>query len=152
MCRSRFRYNIQETKSQSTMATKVNSCSVKFLTVCLPNGRELRKQLLFNVEQSDLSVSGTNTNKSFLAEMNEPSSRKRFSMDYGLDSKSPPLKQQRAGADRPDVYTTEEIVTLPVHSTDFKLPLHLLIKDKQVEVAKKKKKRLSSGKTCSCLR
>lgn len=34
----------------------------------------------------------------------------------------------------PDVNSTKEIVTLPAHSTDYKLPLYLLIKDKQVKV------------------
>ena len=91
------------------------------------SGGESRKQLLFNVERSDLSVSGTNTDKSFLAEMNEPSSSECFSMGYGLDSKSPPVKQQRVGADRPDVNNTgEEIVALPVQSSDYKSPLDLL--------------------------
>ena len=70
--------------------------------------------------------------------MNEPSSSECFSIDYGLDSKSPPLKQQRVGADLPDVNSTEEIVTLPVHSSDYKSPLDLLIEDKQVEVGKER--------------
>ena len=104
------------------------------------NGRESRKQLLFNVESSDLSVLGTNTNKSFLPEMNEPSSSKCFSMDYRLDSKSPPLKQRQAGANCPDVNSTEEIVILPVHSMDYKSPLDLLMEDKQVEVEKEREK------------
>lgn len=34
----------------------------------------------------------------------------------------------------PDVNSTKEIVTLPAHSTDYKLPLYLLIKDKQVKI------------------
>ena len=34
----------------------------------------------------------------------------------------------------PDVNSTEEIVILPVHTTDYKSPLDLLIKDKQVKV------------------
>ena len=34
----------------------------------------------------------------------------------------------------PDVNSTEEIVILPVHSTDYKSPLDLLIKNKQVKV------------------
>ena len=105
------------------------------------SGGESRKQLLFNVERSDLSVSGPNTNKSFLAEMNEPSSSECFSMGYGSDSKLPPVKQQRVGADRPDINNTgEEIVTLPVHSSDYKSPLDLLIEDKQVEVEKEREK------------
>lgn len=104
-------------------------------------GGESRKQLLFNVECSDLFVSGTNSNKSFLAEMNEPSSSECFSMGYGLDSKSPPVKQQQVGADYPDVNNTgEEIVTLPVHSSDYKSPLDLLIEDKQGEVEKEREK------------
>ena len=108
------------------VSSKQREISERMLT---ESGGESRKQLLFNVERSDLSVSETGTNKSFLAEMNEPSSSECFSMDYGLDSKSPPLKQ-RVGADRPDVNSTEEIVTLPVHSSDYE--------DKQVEVEKER--------------
>ena len=48
------------------------------------SGAELRKQLLFNVESCNFSassVTGTGTNKSFLAKMNEPSSSECFLMD-----------------------------------------------------------------------
>ena len=133
--RLKLKVQWQPRSTPEMVSSKRREISERILT---ESGGQSRKQLIFNVERSDLSVSGTGTGKSFLAEMNEPSSSECSSMDYGLDSKSPPLKQQRVGADRPDVNSTEEIVTLPVHSSDYKSPLDLLIEDKQVEVAKER--------------
>lgn len=79
-----------------------------------PN-EELRIQ---STDDENTFVNLRNTNKSFPAEMTETSSSECFSMDYGLDSKSPPLKQQQVGADRPDVNSTKENFTLPDHSSD----------------------------------